>query len=120
MTGRPFTIICVPCSQFFNQEVPDPDQVRSFVLNKLGSSGGSFVVLERTDINGERMHPLYHYLKRNSELYRPHRNKAMPIAWNYGKFLVGPTGDIISFKGPAVSPLDLEDAIHATFPSRVA
>lgn len=112
LRGAPFTLICAPCGQFANQEAPTNDAVYDFVLAKLGSADGSFVVTERLDVNGKNTHPMFHFLKRYSTLYRPRRGKAMPIPWNYGKFVVGPAGDVIAFAGPTASPLSLEEKIR--------
>jgi len=82
------------------------------VLNKFARSGGSFLVLERLDVNGSGTHPMYHYLKRFSILYKEHRNEAMPVPWNFSKFLVDKSGKVIKFMGPKSSALDLEPAIR--------
>merc|ERR1719401_2155268 len=75
-------------------------------------SKGNFVVLRKLDVNGSGMHPMYHYLKKNSPLYRARTDRAMPILWNYGKFLVDPQGKVVEFSKPTSSPLDLEPAIR--------
>jgi len=71
-------------------------------------------VLERLDVNGSRKHPMYHYLKRHSSLYRPSRGKSLPVPWNFSKFLVNKAGNVVSpgFFGPVVSPLELEETIR--------
>jgi len=112
LKGTNFTLICCPCSQFLNQEVADDSDVLNFTLGKLQASGGSFVVLERMDVNGPNTHPMYHFLKRYSSLYRPKRGKAFPIPWNYGKFLVDAKGSILEFGSPASSPLAMETKIR--------
>jgi len=108
-----FTIICCPSTQFLNQESPTAEKVQGFVLRKLGPSGGSFIVTEKVDVNGGKTHPLFHYLKRHSCLYKEKKKKALPIPWNYGKFLVGPDGQVVGYKGPQSSPLDFEPEIRA-------
>ena len=70
--GQPFTLVCAPSAQFLGQEVPNSEKVHSLVLGKLAASGGSFIVLERLNVNGSTTHPLFHFLKRFSSLYRPY------------------------------------------------
>lgn len=108
-----FTLICCPSTQFLNQESPAAEDVQGFVLRKLGPSGGSFIVTEKVDVNGGKTHPLFYYLKRHSCLYEERSNSAMPIPWNYGKFLVGLDGQVVGYKGPKSSPLDFEPEIRA-------
>jgi len=98
--------------QFLNQEVPQAAAVHNFIVGKLEATGGSFVVLDKLDVNGKRTHPMYHFLKSKSPLYRPSRGKVLPIPWNYGKFLVDRQGQVMDFKGPKISPLELEPAIR--------
>lgn len=76
------------------------------------------MVLSRLDVNDAQAHPMYHFLKRHSTLYSEKRGKAMPIPWNYSKFLVSPSGVVLSFAGPTVSPLDLEKSIRQAIQSQ--
>lgn len=112
LRGTRFTLMCVPCVQFLNQEVPENAKVHNFVVGKLKDSGGSFMVTEKMDVNGKRTHPMYLFLKATSVLYRPKTKKALPIPWNYGKFVVDPEGKVVSFKGPKFSPLAMEEFIR--------
>jgi len=106
--GQPFTLVCAPSAQFLGQELPNGEQIHSLVLGKLAESGGSFIVLERLNVNGSTTHPLFHFLKRFSSLYRPKRGRSVPIPWNFSKFLVNKAGRVVEFRGPTVSALDLE------------
>ena len=72
-----------------------------------------FVMPPKVDVNGSKTHPLFYYLKRHSCLYEERSNSAMPIPWNYGKFLVGLDGQVVGYKGPKSSPLDFEPEIRA-------
>lgn len=110
--GQPFTLVCAPCAQFLNQEKPKNEDVHRLVLNHLAKSGGSFLVLDRLEVNGPATHPIYHFLKRHSTLYRERRGKCMPIPWNFAKFLVSKTGEVVEFRGPTVKATTLEQEIR--------
>lgn len=112
MHGKRFTILCAPCGQFLNQEFPKSTDIHNFVVGKMAASGGSFMVLDKMDVNGKRTHPMYHFLKSRSCLFRPARGKSLPIPWNYGKFVVDPQGAVVDFKGPKFSPLEMEPFIR--------
>ena len=60
-----FEIFGVPCNQFGGQEPGTPQQIRA-TADKYGVE---FQMLRKTDVNGVNCHPLYNYLRRNSELY---------------------------------------------------
>jgi len=107
-----FTLLAAPCNQFLSQSSGTPEQVYKFILNKFAKSGGSFLVLEKLDVNGRETHPIYHFLKRFSILFKQYKNEAMPIPWNFSKFLVDKSGKVITFQGPKSSALDLEPAIR--------
>jgi len=104
--------VCAPCAQFLNQEVPGDESIHSFVKGKLASSEGNFLIIEKVNVNGSSTHPLYHFLKRHSCLYRQKSGKAMPIPWNYGKFLIDKVGRVVDFQGPTISPLMMEPQIR--------
>jgi glutathione peroxidase len=45
-------------------------------------------MFSKIEVNGEKTHPLYMFLRRNSELYDPKTDTAKVIPWNFAKFLV--------------------------------
>lgn len=110
--GRPFTLICAPSAQFLGQELPEPTRTHALIINNLQKSDGSFLILERLSVNGKATHPMFHFLKRYSSLYSPIRGKSMPIPWNFSKFLVNKEGQVVAFRGPTKSALDLEAEIQ--------
>jgi len=103
--------MCCPCTQFANQELPQVEDIHKFTLGKLANAEGCFIIMERVDVNGKNMHTMYRYLKQHSELYKESKKKALPIPWNFGKFLVDGQGNVLDFKGPTVSPLSMESRI---------
>lgn len=116
LKGEPFTLLAAPCNQFLSQSPGTTEQLYKFVLNKFAKSEGSFLVLEKLEVNGRGTHPIYHYLKRFSpDLYKQHRCQSMPVPWNFSKFLLDRSGKVITYQGPSASALDLEPIIREQF-----
>jgi len=107
---RGFTVIGVP-SGSFKQELKDDDQIAEYCSTTWGIS---FPMLQKADVNGRKRHPLY------KELVKAKDSKGLagPVMWNFEKFLVTPTGQIMRFR-PTTKP-DAEEiikAIEANLPS---
>jgi len=107
---RGFTVIGVP-SGSFKQELKDDDQIAEYCSTTWGIS---FPMLQKADVNGRNRHPLY------KELVKAKDSKGLagPVMWNFEKFLVTPTGQIMRFR-PTTKP-DAEEiikAIEANLPS---
>jgi len=107
---RGFTVIGVP-SGSFKQELKDDDQIAEYCSTTWGIS---FPMLQKADVNGRKRHPLY------KELVKAKDSKGLagPVMWNFEKFLVTPTGQILRFR-PTTKP-DAEEiikAIEANLPS---
>ena len=56
--------------------------------------------MEKVEVNGEHTHPLFVFLRNNSELYDPKTEKAKQIPWNFAKFMVNSKGEVIKFFSP--------------------
>ena len=54
------------------------------------------------EVNGEKIHPLYTYLRTNSSLYNSKTRTSGVIAWNFAKFLITPDGTVIKYFPPQV------------------
>ncbi|MBV9388406.1 MAG: glutathione peroxidase [Chroococcidiopsidaceae cyanobacterium CP_BM_ER_R8_30] len=99
-------VLGFPCNQFGKQEPGDSDQIQSFCETRFGVS---FPLFQKIEVNGNRTHPLYQYLK-----------KAVPgifgtevIKWNFTKFLVDRNGTVVKRYPPMTKPEDLEKDIQA-------
>ena len=72
---------------------------------------------EKVDVNGPNTHPVYNYLRMNSELKVPGilgTDKAKQIPWNFAKFLVSKdknNREWINYYAPTVSPLEIKNDI---------
>merc|ERR1719469_427394 len=56
----------------------------------------NFPMFEKASVNGENAHPLYKWVKENSEL------KGEDIEWNYQKFLIDGEGNVKKVYSPEV------------------
>ncbi|KAJ8311615.1 hypothetical protein KUTeg_010970 [Tegillarca granosa] len=93
LSSQGFSVVGVPCNQF-NKEEPGWNGTEIMDGLKHVRPGGGFVpsfpMTEKVDVNGERQHPLYVYLK---------------------KFLVGRDGRVAARYHPKVLPEDIRDDI---------
>ena len=97
-------MLAFPCNQFGGQEPGDKQEILSFVAKY----GVTFPLFEKIDVNGPNTHPLYKYLKsQKSELLGD------DIKWNFGKFLVGKNGEVISRYAPTSGPESISGDIEA-------
>ena len=105
-------ILDFPCNQFGNQAPGSSEEIASFCDSRYGITFPQFA---KVDVNGERALPLFDYLKQEkgfegfnaehplaaiveSMLERNHPNyKNEPdIKWNFTKFLVDKSGNVVA------------------------
>ena len=84
------TIIVVPCNQFGKQEPWNATAVERFIKSRY-KFGDRFYVTEKLDVNGPTECDLYRCLKTTKRWYGSGR-----IFWNFEKFLVSSTGNVLS------------------------
>jgi glutathione peroxidase len=106
-----FTVLGVPCNQFGAQEPGSPEEIATFCSTTYGVS---FPLTEKVDVNGESRHPLYQQLVEKPD----ESGQAGDIQWNFEKFLVSPTGEIVRRFRPMTDPESPEvvTAIEAVLP----
>ena len=68
-------------------------------------------MLQKSEVNGVNCHPLYQYMRRNSELYNEKDDTCGEIPWNFAKFILNGQGHVVSYHGPKTPPNDLESEI---------
>jgi len=104
--GQGFEVLGFPCDQFGHQEPGDEAQIREFCnLNYQVS----FPMFAKLEVNGERAHPMYQFLK----AARPGVLNTEAIKWNFTKFLVARDGAVLRRYAPADKPESLAGAIEA-------
>ncbi|MGZ0710772.1 glutathione peroxidase (plasmid) [Coraliomargarita sp. W4R53] len=105
-----FTVLGFPCNQFMGQEPGSIDEILDYCAVTWGVS---FPIVDKVNVNGGKTTPLYKALKES----RDAAGKKGRVLWNFEKFLVTPTGEVIRFR-PKVVPTDpaVVSAIEANLP----
>ena len=109
---RGFTVLGVPCNQFGGQEPGSSEEIQTFCSTNYGVT---FPMTEKVEVNGDDRHPLYERLTAVPD----NEGKAGDIAWNFEKFLVDPSGEIVARFRPLVEPESDEvvNAVEAVLPA---
>ena len=107
-----FTVLGFPCNQFGGQEPGSSEDIAEFCS---ATYGVTFPMFEKVDVNGAGRHPVYEELT----AFPDAEGEAGDIQWNFEKFLVSPTGEIVQRFRPTVDPEAPEviDAIEANLPA---
>ncbi|GAA3575961.1 glutathione peroxidase [Amycolatopsis ultiminotia] len=107
-----FSVVGFPCNQFAGQEPGTAEEIQTFCSTTYGVS---FPLFEKIDVNGEGRHPLYAALTETPDA----EGTAGDVQWNFEKFLVSPSGEVIGRFRPRTDPEDetVVKAIEATLPS---
>jgi len=99
------TVLGFPCNQFGAQEPGSESEIGAFCVKNYGVS---FPMFAKVDVNGHAAHPLWQFLKRQKKgLLGTAR-----IKWNFTKFLVNRTGDVVARYAPTKKPETLEGQIR--------
>jgi glutathione peroxidase len=105
---RGFTVLGVPCNQFGGQEPGSAEEIQTFCSTTYGVS---FPLLEKADVNGVNRHPLYASLTEVPDA----AGEAGDITWNFEKFLVSASGEVVGRFRPRTEPeaAEVVEAIEA-------
>lgn len=93
---RGLSVLGFPCNQFGAQEPGDARQIEQFCETKYAVT---FPMFAKIDVNGERAHPLYQYLRKEKSGLL-----GSSIKWNFTKFLVDRSGKVVGRYAPTVTP----------------
>ena len=96
---RGFSVIGFPCNQFMGQEPGTSEEIAQFCS---ATYGVTFPLMEKIDVNGDDRHPIYSELTAKADA----DGEAGDIKWNFEKFLLAPTGEIVARYRPQVEPED--------------
>lgn len=94
-----FEILAFPCNQFGGQEPGTNEQIAEFCSTTFGVT---FKLFDKIDVNGKNRSPLYERLTNNSAVQNGE------IKWNFEKFLISKTGEIIARYASGVEPTGKE------------
>ena len=105
---RGLVVLGFPCNQFGAQEPGTEAEIAQFCELKYGVS---FPMFAKIDVNGPRAHPLYQFLKsEKSGIFGVLGFEA--IKWNFTKFLVDRSGDVVARFAPSTTPAELGPAVE--------
>ena len=120
-------IVDIPCNQFGHQTPGTDEEVHQFCQLHFKTQ---FPQMKKSDVNGENELPLYTYLKEQKgfEGFGKHKlvailstmlaekdpewDKKADIKWNFTKFLVDRTGQVVKRFEPTAPMTDVEEAIQ--------
>ena len=108
---RGFSVLGFPCNQFLGQEPGTAEEIQQFCSTTYGVT---FPLFEKIDVNGDDRHALYAQLTETPDA----EGNAGDITWNFEKFLVSPSGEVVGRFRPQVEPEDsaLVGAIEGQLP----
>ena len=107
---RGFEVLAFPANDFGQQEPGTNQEIKGFCYTKYSIS---FPLFSKISVVGKEKHPLYRYLTEHSAF--PGR-----VTWNFQKYLVDRSGNVIGKYDPGMNPLsptiwaDVEKALAAS------
>lgn len=109
---RGFSVLGFPCNQFLGQEPGSSEEIATFCSTTYGVT---FPLFEKIEVNGEARHPLYAELTTHPDA----DGYTGDIRWNFEKFLVSPTGEVVARFSPVTVPDDpsVVETIEANLPA---
>jgi len=109
---RGFSVLGFPCNQFLGQEPGSAEEIAEFCS---ATYGVTFPLFEKIDVNGEQRHPIYAELTEVADA----EGKAGDIMWNFEKFVVAPSGEVVGRFRPRTEPEDpaIVEVITANLPA---
>jgi glutathione peroxidase len=97
-------VLGFPCDQFGHQEPGDESEIQSFCSTNYGVS---FPMFAKIDVNGANTHPVYQFLKSEA----PGLLGTTSVKWNFTKFLVDRSGQVVKRYGSTDTPAEIESDI---------
>jgi glutathione peroxidase len=96
-----FVVLGFPCDQFGHQEPGSEAEILKFCTTTYDVT---FPLFSKIKVNGDDAHPLFQWLKKQKKGLLG----TEAIKWNFSKFLVGPTGDVVARYGSNDTPQAIE------------
>lgn len=122
-----FEVLDFPCNQFGHQAPGDEGEIHEFCTAKYKTQ---FDQLAKIDVNGDAEEPLFTYLKAQQpdDAFDGEKNEALmekikkisttckkpgDIKWNFTKFLIDRSGNVVKRFAPTSDPMSFEAEIAA-------
>ena len=103
---RGLVILGFPCNQFGHQEPGTEADIKDFCATRYTVT---FPLFAKIDVNGPEAHPIYAFLKSAA----PGVVGSEAIKWNFTKFLVDKTGQVLKRYGSVDTPEKIAHDIEA-------
>ncbi|MCC6915706.1 glutathione peroxidase [Nitrosomonas sp.] len=98
-------VLAFPCNQFGHQEPGSDPEIQAFCTTRYDVS---FPVFAKMEVNGDHADPLYRFLKDE----KPGVLGSRGIKWNFTKFLVNRSGQVVRRYAPMDKPESLAGDIE--------
>lgn len=98
-------VLAFPCNQFGSQEPGTNEEIQTFCATNFNVT---FPVMAKIDVNGAQADPLFTYLKTQV----PGILGTEMIKWNFTKFLVNKSGQVIKRFAPQDRPEQIKSEIQ--------
>ena len=96
---RGFTVVGLPCNQFLGQEPGSSEEIAEFCS---ATYGVTFPMTEKIEVNGDDRHEIYRALVETPN----EKGEDGDVTWNFEKFLVDGSGNVVARFSPGVVPED--------------
>ncbi|MEB2314130.1 MAG: glutathione peroxidase [Sorangiineae bacterium] len=104
--ARGLVVLGFPCDQFGHQEPGGEAEIRAFCSQTYDVT---FPMFAKIEVNGSGTHPVYALLKRSQRAPSGEQD----IEWNFTKFLVSPTGEVVRRYAPKETPESIDAELEA-------
>ncbi|ANF94761.1 glutathione peroxidase [Paenibacillus bovis] len=100
-----FEVLGFPCNQFMGQEPGTEEEIKDFCQVNYSVS---FPLFSKVDVKGDNAHPLYRHLVEAA----PEPSRTGDIEWNFAKFLVDGSGNVVKQYPSRLDPAEIEADIQ--------
>ena len=95
----------LPCNQFGNQEPGNEEEISQFCQINYGVT---FLLTEKIEVKGSNQHPVYKWLTDKNL----NGVKSSTVRWNFQKYLLDPSGNLIDYWYSITNPLSKKIIKH--------
>jgi len=98
-------VVGLPCNQFGGQEPGEEHEISEFCQVNYGVT---FLLTEKIEVKGNNQHPLYKWLSEENL----NGVKSSTVRWNFQKYLIDPSGNLIDYWYSITNPLSKKITKH--------
>jgi len=98
-------VVGLPCNQFGNQEPGNEQEISQFCQINYGVT---FILTEKIEVKGSNQHPIYKWLTDKNL----NGVKSSSVRWNFQKYLLDPSGNLIDYWYSITNPLSKKIIKH--------